>query len=138
MGDWYWIGLLAGLGTGLGVLSAGLLGWMGAGIAAALAAAVAAGLGAGFAIGEWDEAASGALGGLLGAASTLSLARGALKSGGTETGTALLLAGAAVVASTLSLIPGVGYLEAVAAPLLGAGLRLRRPKRFAGLRTLAR
>lgn len=138
MGDWYWIGLLAGLGTGLGILSVALLGWMRAGIVAALVAAAAAGLGAGLAIGEWDEAASGGVGGLLGAAGTLPLARGALKGGGTAAGTALLLGGAAVVAGALALIPGVGYLEAIAAPLLGARLRSRTPKRFAGLRTLAR
>ncbi len=138
MGDWYWIGLLAGLGTGLGILSVALLGWMRAGIVAALAAAAAVGLGAGLAIGEWDEAASGGVGGLLGAAGTLPLARGALKAGGPRAGTALLLGGAAVVAGALALIPAVGYLEAVAAPLLGARLRRRAPKRFAGLRTLAR
>jgi len=138
MGDWYWIGLLAGLGTGLGILSVALLGWMRAGIVAALAAAAAAGLGAGLAIGEWDEAASGAVGGMLGAAGTIPMARGALKAGGTAAGTALLLGGAALVAGALALIPAVGYLEAVAAPLLGARLRRRAPKRFAGLRTLAR
>lgn len=138
MGDWYWIGLLAGLGAGLGILSVGLLGWMRAGIALALGAAVAAGLGAGLAIGEWDEAASGAVGGLFGAAGTLPLARGALKGGGTAAGTAALLGGGAVVAGALALIPGVGYVEAVAMPLLGARLRGRAPRRFAGLRTLAR
>jgi hypothetical protein len=45
---------------------------------------------------------------------------------------------AAVVVAALALIPGVGYLEAVAIPALGARLRRRGGERYAGLRILAR
>jgi hypothetical protein len=38
----------------------------------------------------------------------------------------------------LAFIPLVGYLEAVALPVLGARLRRREPARYAGLRSLAR
>jgi hypothetical protein len=35
-------------------------------------------------------------------------------------------------------VPVVGYLEAIAVPVLGLRLRRREGKRYAGLRTLAR
>jgi hypothetical protein len=38
----------------------------------------------------------------------------------------------------LALIPGVGYLLAVAVPALAARLRRRESRRYAGLRVLAR
>ena len=41
-------------------------------------------------------------------------------------------------AGALALVPGVGYLEGVVVPVLGARLSARGPKRYAGLRTLAR
>jgi hypothetical protein len=49
-----------------------------------------------------------------------------------------LLALASLVAAGLAFVPVVGYLEALAVPLLGARLRRRSPDRHAGLRTLAR
>ena len=49
----------------------------------------------------------------------------------------LVLLGAAVVA-LLAFVPGLGYLEAIAVPVLGMRLRRRAGKRYAGLRTLAR
>ena len=45
---------------------------------------------------------------------------------------------AAIVVAALALIPGVGYLEALALPALGARLRRRGGERYAGLRILAR
>jgi hypothetical protein len=42
------------------------------------------------------------------------------------------------VTCLLALIPAVGYVEAVAIPLLAARMRGRQAARFAGLRTLAK
>ena len=58
--------------------------------------------------------------------------------GGTRGGTALLVAGAAVIAAALAWIPVVGFVEAVALPALAVRLRRRAPERYAGLRTLAK
>ena len=63
---------------------------------------------------------------------------GALRRGGTRGGTAALVALAALVVAVLALIPGVGYLEALALPALGARIRRRGGERYAGLRILAR
>ena len=64
--------------------------------------------------------------------------RGALRRGGTRGGTAALVAGAALVVAALAWVPVVGYLEALALPVLAARLRRRAPERYAGLRTLAK
>ncbi|HEX7527370.1 MAG TPA: hypothetical protein VF327_13730, partial [Gaiellaceae bacterium] len=58
MGSWYMIGILAGIGTALGVAATGLLrrALVGLVIAAAIAVAI------GFAFGQWDEAAGGLAG----------------------------------------------------------------------------
>ena len=63
---------------------------------------------------------------------------GTLRRGGTRGGTAVWLAIGAVLTAALALVPGVGYVEAAAAPILGARLRKRAPKKYAGLRSLAR
>src|SRR6266511_1318048 len=89
MGDWYWIGMLAGLGAALGVLFAGALAATRAGVVAAVALGVGAGLLAGLGIGEWDEAIGGAIGGLLGAAGATQLVQGTLRRGGSLGGTAV-------------------------------------------------
>jgi len=138
MGNWYWIGLLAGLGAAFGVLFAGLFGSTRAGMAAAALTGAGAGLLAGLGIGEWDEAAAGGIGGVLGAGGAAQVVQGTLRRGGTRGGTAIWVAIGALVVGVLALIPGVGYLEAVAAPILGARLRTRAPKRYAGLRSLAK
>src|SRR6266511_3791528 len=104
MGDWDWIGLLAGLGAGAGLL-------------------------AGLAIGEWGEAIGGAIGGLLGAAGAAQLVQGTLRRGGTRGGTAVWVGFGALLVGALALIPAVGYLEATVLPLIGARLRMRAPKR---------
>ena len=131
MGDWYWIGLLAGLGAGIGVLLAGLAGRSRTGAALSIVLAAGAGLAAGLGIGEWDEAIAGAAG-------SAPFVLGSLRRGGTWAGTAVLLAAAGVVTAALALVPGLGYLVALAIPALGARLRKRAPERYAGLRTLAR
>jgi len=66
------------------------------------------------------------------------LVLGAIRRGGTKGGTAFLVAAAGVVVAVLALVPVVGYVEAVAVPLLAARIRRRRPERYAGLRTLAK
>ena len=138
MGDWYWIGVCLGVGLGLGVLLAGVLGASRAGLAASLPVAALGGGAVGLIVDNWDEALAGAIGGLAGALATAQLARGALRSGGTRGGTAALLAGAGLVVAAVAFIPIAGYVEALVVPALGARLRRRSGERYAGLRTLAR
>ena len=138
MGDWYWIGLAVGIGTGCGTALAGLLGSSRAGLLAAAVLGAAAGAGAGFGLDNWDEAIGGAAGGLVAVAGTARVVQGALRRGGTRGGTALLVGLAGLVLAALAMIPAVGYLEAVALPLVAARLRRRAGERFAGLRVLAR
>lgn len=138
MGDWYWWGLSAGLGTAIGLLFGGLLGWHRLGAVAAVVLAAGAGLGVGLALGEWDEAVAGAIGGLLGSLGAVPFSRRSIATGGTRAGTAVLLSGAALAAGALALVPGLGYVEAILLPILGLRLSARAPKRYAGLRTLAR
>jgi len=137
MGDWYSVGVFAGLGVALGIAAAaGLAGRRGSLSAPFLAAAVGIALGVVFA--DAEETASGGVGGLLGAAGALQLVHGALGRGGTRVATALLMALGAALVAALAFIPGVGYVEAVVLPALGARLRRRAGKRYAGLRTLAK
>jgi hypothetical protein len=134
VGDWYTIGILAGLGAAIGVACTGALRRALLGLVVAAAAAVAIG----FAFGQWDEAAGGLVGAACGALGSAPIVSGTLRRGGTRGGTATLLALASLVAAGLAFVPVVGYLEALAVPLLGARLRRRSPDRHAGLRTLAR
>ena len=138
MGSWYWIGLAVGLGAALGVLCAGALGSTRTGTLLAVAVAAGGGLLVGLGIGDWGEAIGGAIGGVLGVGGSIQLVQGTLRRGGTPGGTALWIALGAVVIGVLALIPAVGYLEAVALPVIGTRLRTREPKKYAGLRTLAK
>ncbi|HEY4413638.1 MAG TPA: hypothetical protein VGN06_11620, partial [Gaiellaceae bacterium] len=79
-----------------------------------------------------------ALGGLAGAFGAAQIARGALRRGGTRGGTATLVALGALAVAGLAWVPVLGYLEALALPVLAARLRRRAPERYAGLRTLAK
>lgn len=137
MADWYTVGLFAGLGVAVGIAVVGVLGGRRiAGLALVLGAALGAALG--FVLADLEETVAGGLGGLLGAFGSAQLVGGALVRGGTRVATAVLvLLGAAVVA-LLAFVPGLGYLEAIAVPVLGMRLRRRAGKRYAGLRTLAR
>jgi hypothetical protein len=134
VGHWYTIGVLAGLGTALGIAATGVLrrAVLGFPVAAAIAVAIA------FALGTWGEVIAGVIGAACGAFGSAPLIGGALRRGGTRGGTAALLAVASLVAAAIAFIPVVGYLEAVAVPVLGLRLRRRSPDRHAGLRTLAR
>ena len=134
MGDWWTVGILVGLGTAIGVAATGALRRSTVGAAVAVVAAVAIG----FVFGQWDEAVGGLVGALCGALGAAPLVTGTLRRGGTRGGTATLLAGASLVAAALAFAPVVGYLEALAVPLLGLRLRRRAPDRHAGLRSLAK
>jgi len=134
MGDWYTIGLAAGLGVAIGILAAGFFPrrW----IAPVLAALV--GLAIGLLVENWQEALAGFIGGFLGGLGATPIVRGALRRGGTRGGVAALVGGGAVIAAGLAFIPLVGYVLAVVLPALGLRTRSREPDRHAGLRTLAR
>ena len=134
MGDWWTVGILVGLGTSLGVAATGALRRAIAGAVVAAVIAVAIGL----VFGEWDEAVGGLVGALCGSFGAAPLVSGSLRRGGTRAGTATLLAGAALIGAILAFAPIVGYLEAIAVPILGWRLRRRSPDRHAGLRTLAK
>jgi hypothetical protein len=140
MGAWYWIGLATGLGAGAGITLGALLPEGKTGAIAGLAAVlgVAAGIGIGHLVGSWPEAAGGGSGGLLGAVSAVPIVSGALRGGGTKLGVAALVALAGLVVAALGLVPGLGYAEAAAAPVLALRLRGRAGRRYAGLRILAR
>ena len=140
MGAWYWIGVSVGFGAAAGILVAGFAARV---ILAAVVLAAAVGLGLGFAVdawqpGSWGDLVGGAAGGLVGALGATQIVRGALRRGGTAGGTAALVAVAALAAAGLAFVPAVGYLEALALPVLAARLRRRSPERYAGLRTLAK
>jgi hypothetical protein len=137
VGDWYSIGVFAGLGVALGVAAAGALGGRRFALAAPLLAA-AIGVALGIAFADAPQAAAAGVGGILGGVGALELVRGALGRGGTPLATALLVLVAAVVVAGLAFVPVVGYIELVAVPALGMRVRKRAGKRYAGLRTLAR
>jgi hypothetical protein len=138
VGDWYTIGLALGLGTAFGVLFAGLLSSTPLGRALAIVLAGAAGALAGILIDDWTELLAGAVGGVAGAAAAVVVVSGALRRGGTRGGLALIVTAVAVGLAALAFVPVVGYLEAVALPVLAARLRRTQAERYAGLRSLAR
>lgn len=138
MGDWYEIGIAAGIGAAAAIAFAGAsaghrfaLPFTGL---ASLAIAVVFGL----SVGEWPAAATGCVAALLGAASAVALVRGASRRGATRVGTALVLFVVAVLVAALAFVPLVGYLEAVVLPALAARRARREPEKVAGLRSLAK
>ena len=137
MGNWYSIGLFAGLGVALGIAAAGALGGRRYALVAPFLAA-AVGVALGIALADAEEAAAAGVGGILGGAGALQLVSGALGRGGTRLGTALLVLLGALVVAALAFVPVLGYVELVAVPALGVRLRKRADERYAGLRTLAR
>ena len=138
MGDWYTIGLALGIGAALGTLFAGLLSSTPLGRAAAVVLAAVAGAIVGIVIEDWTELAAGALGGVAGAGAAVIVVAGALRRGGTRGGLALIVAAVAAGLGGLAFVPGAGYLEALALPVLAARLRRTQADRYAGLRSLAR
>jgi len=139
MGGWYWIGVAAGLAAAAGVLLAGVT--RPTIVTVVLGAAAGAGLGVAIDAwqpGGWGDIAAGVAGGMLGGFGAAVIVVGALRRGGTRAGTALLVAGAAVLVGGLAWAPALGYVEALVLPLLALRARRRRPDTYAGLRTLAR
>jgi hypothetical protein len=136
--EWYWLGVALGLGVAFGVLAAAIVGGWRLGLPAAVLLGAAAGLGAGLLLGEWGDAIAGAAGGVLGGVAAGVVVRGALGRGGTRGATGLLVGVAALIGAALAFVPVVGYLVAVAAPVLARRARQRSVERYAGLRSLAR
>jgi hypothetical protein len=134
VGAWYAIGVLAGLGASIGVAAVGALRRLLPGLVVAVGVAIVLG----FAFSHWQEAVGGAVGALLGALGSAPLVAGSLRRGGTRGGTATLLALASLIGAALAFVPVLGYLEALAVPVLGLRLRRRAADRHAGLRTLAK
>jgi hypothetical protein len=134
VGDWYTIGIFAGLGTSLGVVATAVLRRALIGLVVGAVIAVAIGL----VFGHWQQAVGGLVGAACGALGSAPLVAGALRRGGTRGGTSILLGLVALVGAALAFIPVVGYLEAAAVPILGARVRRRSPDTHAGLRSLAR
>ena len=138
MGSWYTIGLCLGLGLGIGAALVGILGSNMLGVGAAALVGAAAGVGVGIAIGDTAEVVAGGVGGFLGALAAAAVVHGALRRGGTRIGIAAYVGVLGLLICLLALIPLVGYVEAVAIPLVAARMRGRQAARFAGLRTLAK
>ena len=134
MGTWYWLGVCAGLGAALGVFAVAVVRDLRVALLVTLVSAAAAG----WFLAEWAGAIAGAVGGVLGAVGASPTVRGALARGGTRAGTALLVGVAALVLAGLSFVPVLGYLVALALPVLGLRVRRRAGERHAGLRILAR
>jgi hypothetical protein len=135
---WYTIGLCLGLGLGLGVVLVGILGSNVLGVGVGTIVGVAIGAVVGFAIGGAAEMIAGGVGGFLGALAAAAVVHGALRRGGTRIGIAAYVGLLGLLVCVLALIPAVGYVEAVAIPLLAGRMRGRQAARFAGLRTLAK
>ena len=120
--DWYWLGVLLGLGVSAGVVGReGRRPFLGVILLALTAIAVVIAL-AGLA--WWGLAAFAGSG----VVSGLALRR--------LSGAARLLG--SLVTTGLSFVPALGYLLAVAAPLAGVRLGRRAGSRYAGLRVLAK
>jgi hypothetical protein len=138
VGSWYWIGVSAGLGVAVGVLVAALFAGTRIALTASLVIAAGIGVAIGFALGQWDEALGGGVGGALGAVGSAQLAAGTMRRGGERFGIVVFAGLATLVLAAIAWIPIVGYLEAALVPAVAARLRGRAPERYAGLRSLAR
>jgi hypothetical protein len=132
------IGIAGGIGDALGLAAAGAF----ARSARAPLAAAAIGLVGGALIGwlvfDWKAGVVGGIAGVLSGLGAGTFVRGAVRRGGTPGGTALILVGAAVIVLAVSLIPVVGFILAIAIPVVGLRSRQRAGEKYAGLRTLAK
>ena len=121
--DWYWLGVALGLGVAAGVPGLRREEGRGFGAGVIVLVAVATGFIAALAV-TWAVLAT-LVGVAIGVFSFRRLSRAAVPA-------------AALAAAALAFVPAAGYLEAVAAPLLGGRLRRRASARYAGLRVLAK
>jgi hypothetical protein len=138
MGDWYVIGVTLGFGIAAGVLFAGVLAGLSFGWVTSTAGALAVGVVAGVLVHGWTGAGGGVIGALIGTLSAGAVVRGALRSGATIGGTAVILIGAAVGFALIALIPLGGYVLAVVLPVVAVRRARSEPERYQGLRTLAK
>jgi hypothetical protein len=143
MGTWYWIGVCVGIGVAVGVLHAAFWGKGRESAILVSFSAVVIGLLLGWVVsnsepGTWADRGGAVAGAMLGLIGAVPVVVGALRRGGTRSGTVLLLAGAALVLAGIAFIPVAGFLIAIVLPILALLLRRRRPERYAGLRTLAK
>jgi hypothetical protein len=129
---------VAGLAVGAGVIGAGALARTLSGILVGGVAAASIGIVLGIIAGGALPPVAGGVGGTLGMFGAAQVVRGALRRGGTGTGTAALVGITGLVLAALALVPVVGYVEAIVVPLLGFRVRRRAAERYAGLRTLAK
>jgi hypothetical protein len=138
VGSWYTIGLCLGLGLGISVAITGILGSnvFGIGVSAVIGAALGAAIG--LLIAGTPETIAGVVGGVLGALAAAAAVTGALRRGATRFGVGAYLGAVGVLVCLLALVPLVGYVLAVALPLLAVRMRGRQAARFAGLRSLAK
>jgi hypothetical protein len=117
--DWYWLGVALGLGLAAGAGRLG--GWAARGVAlAALAGGLVIAFFAGSAVWAGPFAGLG-----LGVVFLRHLSREASLA-------------ATLGLGALALVPALGYVEGLAAPLLGRRLTRRVESRYAGLRVLAK
>jgi hypothetical protein len=139
LGAWYWIGVAAGIGAGVGIVLGSLLppGRTGTAVAVLLALVVGGGIGYVLPTG-WGAVAAGAAGGVAGALASAALTAAALRSGGTRLGVAAIVTLAGIGAAAVAFIPAVGYLVAVFAPVGALRVRRRGGSRYKGLRILAK
>jgi len=132
------IGIAAGIGVGLGLAAAGAFARSArAPVFAAAVALVGGGL-IGWLVFDWRAGVAGAVAGALSGFGAGTFARGAVRRGGTSGGTAAIFVAAAVLSFALSFIPIVGFIEAIAIPVVGLRSRQRADEKYAGLRTLAK
>jgi hypothetical protein len=136
--SWWTIGVTLGFGVAIGLFLASAAASRRTLVVVAALLAAGAGVAIGLLVWRWDSAAGGAAGGVAGAAAGRQIVAGAIRRGGTRGGLVLIVGGVALLLGALALVPGVGYIEALALPALAARLRRRAPERYAGLRTLAR
>lgn len=134
----YEIGVTLGMGVAAGVLLAGILAPRRFGFVATVLGAAVIGVVAGLLVHGWLDIPGGVIGGVLGAAAASVVVRGAMRRGATMGATAFMLAGAAIIIAMLSLIPLVGYVAAIGAPIFAIRKVRSEPERYAGLRTLAK
>jgi hypothetical protein len=120
--DWYWLGVLLGLGVALGVIGReGRTPFLGGISLALLAAAIVIAL---VALAWWSLAA------FAGSAAVSGFALRRLSAAARLLGS--------VVTAGIAFVPVLGYALAIAAPLAGIRLGRRAGSRYAGLRVLAK